>query len=194
MGVHEAEPPAPSGPGPRSRIRRLLPDAQALELGPRCAERLRERAYLMDPQRLEARALARMAQDEPPNGDGPPLATWMSACIDDALRDLIVEDAEEEARGLVHPQPLESPHAFMVHWFALEGGRARTAAVRFNGLPDRARQSFHALTVEGLTVKQCLERGLGPVERLQQEARSALRALLLVDDARVDEASMGEPR
>jgi hypothetical protein len=189
MGMHDAESLEPTvglGQDPPARMRRAMREAQALQLGPRCAERLRERAYLMDPQRLETRALARMAYDGHANRDDTTLAAWMATCIDNAIRDLIVEDEEEEARGLVHPEPLESPHAFMVHWFALEGGRARTAAVRFNGLPHRVRQSFHALAVEGLTIEQCLERGLGPVEKLKREARSALQALLLVDAARVD--------
>lgn len=174
---------------PRGQGHRWLPDAVALELGPRCARRLRERAYLLDPQRLETRALSRMAKLGPPTVSGVLPVSWMSNCIDDAVRDLIVEDAEEEALGLVHPRPLQSPHAFMVHWFALEGGRARTAAVRFNGLPDSVRETFHALTVEGLTVAECLRRGRGPEERLKREVRLALKALFLVEDERMDGGS-----
>ena len=55
------------------------------------------------------------------------------------------------------------------------------AVVNFNGLPDRIRQAFFALCMEGRTVRECLNNGHGPAAVLRQRCHIAFRAVFLMD-------------
>ncbi|MCZ6598357.1 MAG: hypothetical protein O7B99_12010 [Planctomycetota bacterium] len=131
----------------------------------RCARLVRQRAFLVDPDRLRERTLLR--------ADGG---------IDAALEELLAEDEEAERAGLPLEDPWSSPYAFLIQGFGTEPRLARTAAVRFNGLGERTRRVFFALLLEQLDDDACFARGLGPPAALQEDLFEALRALLLLAD------------
>jgi len=176
-------------------LRRLvLGEADLLELRQRCAGRTRERALLVDPERLYLHSLARMAQAAPQLGDSAWPAEWIVGRIDASLQDILMEDEREEGLGLVPADPWKAPHTFLMHWFGIEGRLARAAAVKFNGLPERRRRSFFDLVVEGKSIEDCVARGFGPPSELRDDVRAAFSALFLLRECQAEDSREGDQR
>lgn len=168
--------PGAGSPAPAERLRRLLRAEGEFELGPRCAERLRERALLIDSERLELRALACLAYGNAAESQARDRDRVREG-IDRAIAELLLEDARDDALGLVPQESPDSPFAFLSTGFGVEEALALSAAVRFNGLPDRERRAFFELVLEERSVEECLARGLGPLGRMKDEVLSAFSAL-----------------
>ena len=155
---------------------------RAEELQARCAQAVRERAYLIEPQRLYERALVRIAHLAPSLGRQAWPEGWVGTCIEGALRQLLVEDEEANAQGIVPDEPFQSPWAFLASWFAVEGHLLLAASVRFNSLPEVARQVFFAIVIKAERPEDCISRGMGSKARLQDELEVAFRALFILPD------------
>ncbi|HUR26776.1 MAG TPA: hypothetical protein VM509_01205, partial [Planctomycetota bacterium] len=87
------------GLSPREILARLL-QGDPLGLRQVVAARLASRAYLFDADRVHLRALAHCARYGVRYRGTPPLETWLEEIVDQALLDLLREDAEAERRGL----------------------------------------------------------------------------------------------
>lgn len=160
-----------------SDILEELADGDPLEIGPRTVARVRERALLLDFERTAERAMARVALSALSYRGEPPFEQWLEARIDQAIADMLEEDATEEFEGV----PPENGHEPRFEWlagaFGLEPALARRACVRFNDLPERTRRVFVLTTLEERedeARKLCASNG--DFERRLLEAVEALAA------------------
>lgn len=183
-GVPEATPsPSPerSLASSASLLRRLATeDGDPLGVASRCAQRRWAAALLVDSSRLYAQTLLRISHASASAGPPPWADGWLEHQIDNALTDLLIKDQEDERGGIIDRDATHSPHAFMMHWFGIEAGLARTAAVRFNGLPERTRHIFFALILDRRTVTDCDSLGLGSRSTIHTALQHAFRALFLL--------------
>ena len=189
--------PAPPEPAPEAKalIARLagrtarevlarISDGDPLRLYPLCAHRTRERYFVVDPDRVFERALSSVAVGMEIDSSGCERADWLIERIDAALRSVLEEDREAERTGArTESGFLDPKYLVFVEAFGTEPARARSAAVQFNGLDERARKAFFHLLVDGESVEACLQRGLGPPDRLRNDVLTALWALGHLDDA-----------
>ena len=167
--------PSSFGTSPAS----LLSTPDGAELQAACVRALRDRALLVDAERLAERAAARLLHARSLAGGGARLDS--TAAIEAALRDLDFADREAERRGDFPLNALEGDHAFLIHAFGIPPLLARAAALEFNGLDEPFRKAFFAFVLEG--------RGLeaDPVVQVPQGSatiaamvKRALQALFLV--------------
>lgn len=160
-----------------SQILEELSDGDPLEIGPRTVARIRERALLLDFERTATRAFARIAWSAPAWRGEPPLEPWLGGRIDEAIADMLEEDATEEFEGV----PPENEHEPRFEWlagaFGLEPALARRACTRFNDLPERTRRVFVLSTLEARPDQaRALCSGNGELERHLFAAVEALAA------------------
>ncbi len=156
-----------------------------LDLYPLCGVRIRERSLLLDADRVFGRALAVVAVstvvEREDRGSGP----WLLDKVDRAIRLLLQEDQEQERSAT--PADDDSAYLFLVDAFAIERALARTAAVRFNNLDERARRVFFRLLVDGASVETCLTEGLGDRKSMREDALRTLCALGYINDEELRE-------
>jgi hypothetical protein len=163
-----------------------LSNGDPLRLHPRCARRIRETYFVLDPDRVFERALVLVAsgmEQEPERCTGQ---EWLVARIDRAIRAVLELDRDQERSGIPPEHPEEHFRLF-VEAFFVEPPLARLPSVRLNGLDERIRKGFYKLLLDGLPLEDCLAMGLGPPERLQLDILLALQAIGLLDDAGVEE-------
>jgi hypothetical protein len=160
----------------------------ANRLAMECQRVLRERAAFIDVDYLQIRSAELLARDEGlGNGvlweeDFPCDLAWVKDRIEEALSDVLLEDEELYSDGLQPALGDDFHHYCLVHSFAVEHHTTLEASVRFHRLPDETRRSFFALLVDRYSVERCVAMGLGPRYRLKIEVRSALKALLFLED------------
>lgn len=161
-----------------------LSDGDPLRLYPLCAHRTRGRYFVVDPDRVFERTLSLVAVAIEIDSEGCERAEWLIERIDEALSSVLEEDRELERAGARTESGFLDPrYLVFVEAFGTEPARARSAAVQFNGLDERARKAFFHLLVDGESVATCLQRGLGPPDRLRNDVLTALWALGHLDDA-----------
>jgi hypothetical protein len=163
---------------PREILRRLL-DGDPLEIGARAAERLRQRALLLEHESLVLRTIARTALAGFTYAGTPPMDEWLTARVDEGIADLLGEDEEAEHGGLPPSEPFEDRLRFISEVTGLSPTRARRACVRFNGLPDSARLAFFEVVVEEKRFNRYVAEGHGPPAKLREELMAAFEALSL---------------
>jgi hypothetical protein len=157
-------------------LSRLI-DGDPLEVEARCRERIIEQALMLALHRVHLRAVARIAHRAPRYRGTPGLDEWMKECIDEALRDLVNEDREEELSGLPPSEPWDPRYAFMSEAIGVEPSLARRACVEFNVLPHEVRRTYFAIGIEGRTIHRYVAEGHGPPSKIQEHLIRALRAL-----------------
>jgi hypothetical protein len=133
-----------------------LAERDVLGMKARVRRRLRERCLVFDPQREEP-------DDE-----------WLEWVLSRSLRDLLYEDRENQTNLVPIPEGAEEDYALMTELLGIPPDDARLAAVRFNDMAyDRRVIAFRTI-VEGWSLDQCVEAGLGDHARVQSELRAAL--------------------
>lgn len=165
---------------PAEDVLARISNGDPLRVYPLCVQRLRDTYFILDPDRVFERALSLMAvgfevEKECETDD------WLVRKVDRAIERVLDGDREDERTG----NPPENPEAhfrLFVEGFFREPLLARLASVRLNDLGEIARKSFHHLLIEGRSVDECLEMGLGPPERLQRDILTALQAIGLIDE------------
>ncbi len=170
------------GKSPRAVLHLLL-DHDPFELAARVTARLEQRALLLSHDRVWLRTLARVAHAAPGYRGRPPLDEWLRGRLDKSMDEILAEQVQQELEAAPLELPAEPHHAFVTERFGVEPGQARRACVRFNGLPDRVRHTFFALTVHGRSVHRHVAEGHGPPERVQADFETAVRALAAYPDA-----------
>jgi len=187
-------PPAPKSDadaglldGARKSLGAIADGTNHAEFLGRCAARSRDRAYLIDVDRLAGRALARLAwwsrtRSAAGTGEAEPMARRDDA-IDASIDDLLRLDQLLIARRGGLPRAEDEAYRFVEHAFGLEPGQGLLAVVRFNELPPSSRLPFFALVMEGRTIEDCQAAGLGSPEELGARARQGLEAILLMEPA-----------
>ncbi len=157
-----------------------ISNGDPLDLMPLCAIRMRERAYLLDLDRILARVQAITAVGACVEQQDRGSLAWLIDKVDRAIWKVLQEDEERERSGI--PDLDDCHHLFLVQAFAIERAIARTAAVRFNALDERTRQVFFRLLVEGSDVETCLAEGLGDRKTLREDALRSLCALGYINE------------
>lgn len=153
-----------SGGDPMKILARLHP-TDPLELWPRSAEHIAERAVLMQPGRLYMRLVARLAFAGPSYRGDPALNDWIVERMDVSLRELLSDDLEEERREL--PMGLEEDprYVFLSKMLGIEIGLAPRVCNRFNHLPFEQRAAFHGVLIHGRGIQgYATDHALDPVE------------------------------
>jgi hypothetical protein len=177
---------------PADEVLSRISNGDPLELYPLCVQRIRETYFTVDPDRVFERALAFVAVGIEVEKDCD-TAGWLLGRVDRAIQRVLDRDREEERTGIPAENPEEHFRLF-VEGFYREPALARLASVRLNDLEERVRKGFHHLLIEGRSVDECLEMGLGPPERLQRDILIALQAIGLIDDAGFKELGAEEPQ
>lgn len=145
-----------------------------------CAAALRERALLLDPERVAAHL--RRRRHGARRGAPPVVGAALAAGLDAALRRLEAEDRSAERRAARH-DALEGAHALLVQAFGIPPERARAAALAFNALARESREAFFACVVAGRTP--------APDRRTAARVRRALQALFQAPGPRAGRPSGG---
>ena len=170
-----------AGSSPREVLARLLA-GDPLELARHAGEGLRRHAFLLDADRVVLRAMARCARMAARYRGAPELELWLRERVDEALLDLVREDAEALRRG-------EPPGAVQLAAFValarplgLDPAAMRAACAHFNLLPLAERAAFRALVIEGRSLDE-LARSAGEAplsaSEVARRARRGLEALLV---------------
>jgi len=178
---------------PASEALARISNGDPLRLYPQVAGRIRERCFLLDPDRVFERALLLVAVGIETEPEACTRADWLVERIDRAIRSVLDRDGEEERAGIPAERPFEHFRVFVECCF-LEPGLARLASVRWNGLGQRAREGFYRLIVEGRPLEEVLALGLGPPERLQRDILTGLQAIGLIDDEGFQDLLIKEPK
>lgn len=174
-----------------SAILRRIAEHDPLELQPRCAERLRERALLIWLPRLHMRALARTAYAARTYHGQPELTAWLAERIEVSLTDLLDEDVECARRGGLSAEE-EERYAFMSNALGVEPLLGCRAVVAFHALPYDVRRAFMAVVLEGKTIKRWVAEGHGPPDKVVQDLKHALRAVQAATRIDGDEQAGGD--
>jgi hypothetical protein len=161
----------------RQEILRRILDGDPLELAQLCMRRLGDRAYLIDGDRLLLRAVARTAHAAPRWHGKPALDDWLLARVDAAMEDLVEEDAGAAYMGMPLDEQADGHYAFIALAFAVDTITALGMIASFNSLPEDARLTWHALAVEGKSLRRYVSEGHGPPEKVRDHMRRAAKAL-----------------
>jgi hypothetical protein len=183
---------------PREILARILA-GDPLELRRRLALRLRERALLLDAERVLLRALAFVAYRAGAWRGRPELARWLQARIDEAIDDALAAgeapraNEDEDAPAIAPPAQTvrDTPggrdvFALLATPLGLSAAELRAACARFNRLPACEREAFFLLVIDGESLDSaCAERAVSANE-LARAARRALAVLCAANARRRD--------
>lgn len=168
-----------------------IAEGDLLRLFPLCAQRIRDAAYILDPERVFEHALSRAAVRIEIGGERCSEPGWLAECVDMAILAILERDRQDEQAGIPPDQPSKHFPVFIESCY-VEPTAARLASIRYNALDARIRLGFQKLIVEGKPLQDVLELGLGPPERLQLDILLALKAIGLIDEAGVEELRVKE--
>lgn len=129
------------------QIERISTD-ERVDLGARVLRRMRARAILLDTERLTIAAAARLVLQASDYAGEIPLSDWLDLRVDQAVDELLDEDAFEEADGT----PVENGdvrYARLARTLAVDEYTLRRATIVFHRLPHEERAVFWATIVDG---------------------------------------------
>jgi hypothetical protein len=137
------------GDSPHEILERMV-KGDPLGVEERCHRILRERALLIQPERLALRSMAKIAVfGFTRRGQSFP-TTVIDSIIESAITDLIREDSEQERAGL--PSSGEM-YGQVSGALGIEPGLARRTCVVFNSMPFLSRRVFWATLVERSSIE-----------------------------------------
>ncbi len=166
-----------AGASPREVLARIM-NGDPLELRPRVVARIRDRAWLIDVDRVLLRSFARTARFAVRYRGDPPLELWLGERIDEALADILREDLEAERR--VEPIDVHQHAAFvaLAKPLGLDPARVRAACAAFNAQADDDRRTFYALVIEGRALDELARARSQSASEVGRTARRVLDRLL----------------
>jgi len=168
-----------------------LPKEIETQLRERVGIRLRECAFLFDPDRIARMSLLSAVGEL--ETFPPDLVTeeWMDERIDRSVRLAILQDVEDELDG-VAIDPEDSSFEFAAETLGVPLEMTRGSVVRFNALDYPARKAFIETAVAGKRVRDSVEAGLGSLEEYLNHLRQALIALGMIAERPSTDDSGGE--
>jgi hypothetical protein len=158
----------------REILARML-ESDPLRLRERSAVRLRERWFVIEPDRAFARAAAVCAKGAAAEPAPADLQAWALGKIDVAIDQLLEADAQAEQ----DQAPLEEDDRvfpLLTDALLLDPGRVRECAVAFNALDDLSRRAFFELCIVGMQVPDMIEAGPWDEDGLYRHIHLALGA------------------
>jgi len=157
------------------------------------ARRVRERALLMDADRVQLRAFARCARLAGSYTGRPALEPWLADVVDEALRELLQEEAfaAHDPRGA----GAALPPAFgdLAAPLGLEPAAMRRACAAFNAAPEPDRQAFFRLVVESRSLDEVAHASGCSASEVGRRAARALDLLLRCAAPLADSSRRGTP-
>ena len=186
--LFDAEPPGVAdwrailaGRRPAEVLTRLV-DGDPLGLRQAAFTRARQGGWLVDVDRVHLRAIARCAQRGVEYRGHPAIDEWLAEIVDEAILDLLREDAEALAAG-VEPTPADAAHwAALARPLGLDVRVARALGVAFHTLPREVRVAFRRVAIEAQAPAE-VARQLGREAALiVADARRAFECLLSAED------------
>lgn len=157
------------GASPQEVLVRIATD-DPLRLRPAVVEHLRRRYQLLDAGRVHLRCLALCAREACRYQGTPPLEEWLSARVDEAIEQVLVEDPAEV--------PDDGAWAPLAEPLGLDPRDARESCGVFNSLPMDQRRAFFRLVIEREEPRQVSSDLDLELSALMQLARSALECLI----------------
>ncbi len=159
-----------------------IADGDPLEIEALARRIIESGAWLLDVERLVTRGMATVAFAAHRYNGFPEVDRWVARELDKALEACLDEDREHVLEGL----GVDAESAPNFHWLAqvlgLELDQVVPATVAFNALPQAVRRAWYALGVQGKTVEQCVESGLGSASEIRARANRATLTLSLLED------------
>ncbi|QDU65270.1 hypothetical protein [Engelhardtia mirabilis] len=166
------------------QVAQRLAEHDSIHLQAGTALRLRERFQILDSERVFRKACVLVALGAAEtSGDPPPeesMRAWFEERIDDAVRDCLDADEMAQRDGLPCAEDLAHYEFFTKTCFVIPEN-SLFVSLNFNRLPEDCRRSFFALFIDHCSVAEALEMGLGPEDRLRDNARRALDAAAGID-------------
>lgn len=151
-----------------------LSHADPLHLRERSARRLRERWFLVEPDRAYHRAVAACAygarRESPPSD----LDAWTLAKIDMAIDQILNADREAERTRPDLLEDEEKEFQLLTNCMMIEPELVRFVSVQFNALDDLARRAFFEICVEGREIPDIVESGPWDEGMLYEAIQAAL--------------------
>jgi len=141
-------------------------------------ERVRARWLFLDPGRVFEESVFQVVAVSALLTREDDLRCWLVARVDEAIEHLLRRDGELLLEDQLPEAPVRANEAYLSGCFALPPALAFRAAARFNWLPERSRRCYFAVVVEGRSLSQCLESGLGPREELRDHVTLAIETVL----------------
>ena len=167
---------------PRAIMRRML-EEDPFELCSRCVRCARERALILNPKRLAAETMARVAVKAHGYAGDEPIAAWTQRIVEACVEELLDDQREEERRGLpVADSPDAEFYAALAEVLECPVYDSRLACVTLNAMSDAHRGAFHAVIVQGISLEDWAQaRGLPKkrVRDLLQEVGIEVQARLV---------------
>ncbi len=169
------------GSDPMETVERLS-ESDPFNLAERARHRARELGLILDPERLEARAMARVAFAALAYRGELAFEEWVTACVDQTLQELLSEQAEEERQQVPIAQSLDGEfYKRFASIVQIPAQHGRLACLVMNRMPIEDRKTFFGIVIEGKSVNRWVAEGNGPPERvvecLQRIGRTVLAAL-----------------
>jgi len=163
-----------AGSPARIVLARLL-DGDPLDLRGRVARGLERGALLLDAERAFLRAAARTARRAERYRGQPALSSWLDACVEEALAELVREEREAE-----RPGPADGPEACaaLAGPLGIDPRAAGRILSTFNARPLADRRAFFELVLAGRGFDALGRRAVGAARR----ARATLIALLEAEE------------
>ena len=165
-----------AGGSPQEILDRIL-EGDPLGVQERCEQRVRERALLIDLNRLFLRSLARIAHAAPDYAGRPSLSAWLAGRIDQSIGELVGEDYEEERQGVAPQEPWDPRYALVSEALGITMHQGRCVCIAFNDLQDEMRHACYAVLIEGKSVNRYVAEGHGPPDRVWELLRRGAQAL-----------------
>ena len=103
---------------------------------------------------------------------------WLQERVEDAIDNLLRRDWEALIGGEITDDMVAESAMYLAGWLECEPGAALRVAIRFNNLPAVVRRTHFAVFVDGKSVAECLEAGLGPPETLANNIELSSRLIL----------------
>lgn len=166
------------GDGPLQEKLHAIVQGDPLRLFDRAEEATRSRCLWLSPFRVcdESVFTAIALASEISKTDD--LDDWLYERVNDAIDNLLRRDWEALIHGEITEDMVAENTLYLASVLGCEPGAALRAATRFNALPERIRRAHFAVFVEGKSVAECLEAGLGPAEQLEQNVRHSSKVIL----------------
>ncbi len=171
------------GSSPKEILARLV-DGDPLEVRARCREQLHIGALLLSLDRLQLRAVARIAYAAPRWRGEPALGPWLVQRIEHSMKELMDEDAETVLSGIPDPEIADERYSFLTSLLGIEPQLGLQACVAFNAQADPVRKAFFAVMIEGTRFNRYVAEGHGTPQEVKGHLTRAFRALGLADGFR----------
>ena len=167
-------------------------ESDPVRLVPQVAAFLAQEFMLVDTDRTTRRVYAHLINRFASDSDATPTdgESWCGL-RDELLRisvQAILDQDQEEERLGIPVEDIDARFDSLIAALAVERDLARLGLLKFNGLQYVSRQAFFELLINGKSIAQCIETGLGPRETLGVHLQEALAALYCKDEEEEREA------